>query len=145
MNIGDVAQWKSVPFAYALGSNPNISNFNFIRFSKPFPKNQKNSAWIVKYTGEKFKSQYLQILFYPLSKPFPKNQANAAETLNRSEYRGCSSVVEHPFRIGKALGSNPNILHILFHPFSKPFPKPKECSFDRKTKKSLSVGDVAQW
>ncbi len=55
-------------------------------------------------------------------------------------------MVEGPFRIGKALGSNPSLSIFISSVFQNLFQKPKECSLDCKTKeKEVSVGDVAQW
>jgi hypothetical protein len=86
----------------ALGSNPNISIFI---------------------------SSVFQNLFQKL-----KECSLDCKTKEKSECRGCSSVVEHPFRIGKALGLNPNISIFISYVFQNFFQKPKECSFDFKTK-----------
>ncbi len=61
------------------------------------------------------------------------------KTKEKSECRGCSSVVGRPFRIGKVLDSKPNISIFISSVFQNLFQKAKECSLE------VSVGDVAQW
>ncbi len=106
-----------------LGLNPKISNFTFIRFSKPFPKNQKNVSWITQERSEcRGCSLVVECAFrtgkvlvqIPISPNFissvfqnlfqkPKECSLDCKTKDRCECRGCSSVVERPFRIGKSL------------------------------------------
>ncbi len=64
----------------------------------------------------------------------PKEGSLEFQTKEKSECRGCSSVVERPFCKGKALGSNPNISIFISSVFQNLFQKPKECSLDYKTK-----------
>ncbi len=64
----------------------------------------------------------------------PKECSLDCKTKDKSECRGCSSVVERPFRTGKALGSNLNISIFISSVFQNLFQKPKECCLDFKTK-----------
>ncbi len=157
MSVGDVAQWQSVPFAQGRPwVQIPISPFLFPPFFKTFSKNLKNAAQIVRQRKEVSVgdvaqwqsvpfaqgrpwvripiSPYLFHLFFKTFSKKPKECSLECKTKEKGECWGCSSVVERPFRIGKALGSNPNISIFISSVFQNLFQKPKECSLDCNTK-----------
>ncbi len=122
----------------ALGLNPNISIFISSVFQNLFqkPKLLIHRLWFLNTKNVQtnpnisiFFSSVFQTLFQK-----PKESSLDCKTKEKSECRGCSSVVECPFRIGKALGSNPNISILMSSVFQNLFQKPKECRLNCKTK-----------